>query len=247
MNNKNAFTLAEVLITLGIIGVVAAITIPTLINNYKKMHYVNKFKHTYSLLQQAIGMSQVENGPLDTWDYSENPEEEENLTKFAEKYITPYLKIAKNCGTRTGEGCLPEKVMLLNGNEWPYGGTDNDISYKVVLSNGVPITIDYKQNCTENKTYCIGITAHTDGLKKQTTMGRDYFLFDAFPGLNQIYPRGIYPNSTGSYSYLNTDENGNWIKRTKEEIEAKCCNSSQCNGGDWCGGRILFDGYKMNY
>ena len=35
MKNKNGFTLAETLITLGIIGIVAAMTIPTLINGYK--------------------------------------------------------------------------------------------------------------------------------------------------------------------------------------------------------------------
>lgn len=41
---KNAFTLAEVLITLGIIGVVAAMTLPTLIANYQKQVYANGLK-----------------------------------------------------------------------------------------------------------------------------------------------------------------------------------------------------------
>ena len=46
-NKKFAFTLAEVLITLGIIGVVAAMTMPSLIANYKKKQAVTQLKATY--------------------------------------------------------------------------------------------------------------------------------------------------------------------------------------------------------
>ena len=43
-NRNNGFTLAEVLITLGIIGVVVAMTIPTLISKYKHKEYETRFK-----------------------------------------------------------------------------------------------------------------------------------------------------------------------------------------------------------
>lgn len=56
---KKAFTLAEVLITLGIIGVVAAITIPTLIANTNNQKYRSQFKKTVSTLSQAAKMSQA--------------------------------------------------------------------------------------------------------------------------------------------------------------------------------------------
>ena len=49
-SRKIAFTLAEVLITLGIIGVVAALTLPTLISNYKKQTYVTGLQKAYSVL-----------------------------------------------------------------------------------------------------------------------------------------------------------------------------------------------------
>lgn len=55
---KTGFTLAEVLITLGIIGVVAAMTIPTLIANTRSQQYRSKFKKTISTLSQAARMSQ---------------------------------------------------------------------------------------------------------------------------------------------------------------------------------------------
>jgi prepilin-type N-terminal cleavage/methylation domain-containing protein len=51
---KAAFTLAEVLITLGIIGVVAAMTIPNLISSYQKRVIETKLKEDYSIIQQVI-------------------------------------------------------------------------------------------------------------------------------------------------------------------------------------------------
>ncbi len=59
---RKAFTLAEVLITLGIIGVVAAMTIPTLITNTRSSQYRSKFKKTISTLSQAARMSQAQYG-----------------------------------------------------------------------------------------------------------------------------------------------------------------------------------------
>lgn len=57
---KKAFTLAEVLITIGIIGVIAALTIPALINKTNKKELETAFKKQYSTLQQAIMMIKTE-------------------------------------------------------------------------------------------------------------------------------------------------------------------------------------------
>lgn len=65
---KRAFTLAEVLITLGIIGVVAAITLPSVIANYQKEETVAKLKKTYSVVNQAILQSIVENDDYSNWE-----------------------------------------------------------------------------------------------------------------------------------------------------------------------------------
>ena len=54
LKDIRAFTLAEVLITLGIIGVVAAITIPTLMANYQKAQYVTALKKAYSQINQVL-------------------------------------------------------------------------------------------------------------------------------------------------------------------------------------------------
>ena len=59
---RAAFTLAEVLITLGIIGVVAALTIPILISNYRKQVTETKLKQTYSILSNATSKLIAETG-----------------------------------------------------------------------------------------------------------------------------------------------------------------------------------------
>ena len=64
---KNAFTLAEVLITLGIIGVVAAMTLPSLVGKYQKVSTATQLKKFYSIMQQAIKAEEAQNGPLEYW------------------------------------------------------------------------------------------------------------------------------------------------------------------------------------
>ena len=62
-----AFTLAEVLITLGIIGLVAALTLPTVMGNYKKKVVVTKMEKFYTTMNQAVKLSSVENGDTVYW------------------------------------------------------------------------------------------------------------------------------------------------------------------------------------
>ncbi len=61
MKNKKAFTLAEVLITLGIIGVVAAITIPNLVSKCREQVVETELQKAFSIISQTIGMSEVQN------------------------------------------------------------------------------------------------------------------------------------------------------------------------------------------
>ncbi len=74
-DRKFAFTLAEVLITLGIIGVVAAMTIPNLMNTYKAKRLQTQFLKTYSVVQQAFKQMEADDVSLDpsTYDRHENP------------------------------------------------------------------------------------------------------------------------------------------------------------------------------
>ncbi len=87
---RNAFTLAEVLITLGIIGVVAALTIPTLFENYQKKQTVSKLQKAISVLNQAYKLS-----------FDDLGEPDSALDLGAEEYFktywAPYIKVSTYC------------------------------------------------------------------------------------------------------------------------------------------------------
>jgi len=90
-----AFTLAEVLITLVIIGVIAAITVPTLINKMQREEVETKLKRFYSVMNQAINMSKIDNGDFKQWDYSALDGTYEGNKAFFDKYIGKYLSNVK--------------------------------------------------------------------------------------------------------------------------------------------------------
>ena len=104
-SQKSAFTLAEVLITLAIIGVVAAMTIPTLTANYKKKLVETRLAKFYSNMQQAVKLSEIDNGPVSSWDRLElgyvtdaegNPDYDKPYPEiWFNKYLAPYIKVQK--------------------------------------------------------------------------------------------------------------------------------------------------------
>lgn len=90
---KCAFTLAEVLITLGIIGVVAALTIPSLVQNYRNHVVETRLKKFYTIFNQALLRSVADNGEMENWDWiADGDNWDENL----EKYVLPYMTIVES-------------------------------------------------------------------------------------------------------------------------------------------------------
>lgn len=85
MKNR-AFTLAEVLITLGIIGVVAAMTIPTLLGSARNIERTTKLKKFYSTMRQAFLLSVDDNGEPNTWNTYLS------YNDFYKTYFVPYIK-----------------------------------------------------------------------------------------------------------------------------------------------------------
>lgn len=120
---KKAFTLAEVLITLGIIGVVAALTIPTLVNNYRKKQFETGLKKEYSVLLQALDMYKQDNEtPLKKEDTDQSHGEFKNKIK-------PYLKILVDCGD--DQAGKYEAKCVQNG----YYTQDKKYTYKTYSGN----------------------------------------------------------------------------------------------------------------
>lgn len=83
---KFGFTLAEVLITLGIIGVVTAMTIPNLMTKIYHIDTASKLKNFYSTMKQALISAEDEFGPVNDWDSKLPPKD------YVLKYFSPFLK-----------------------------------------------------------------------------------------------------------------------------------------------------------
>ena len=188
---KRAFTLAEVLITLGIIGVVAALTIPTLISNYNKRQTVTKLKQTYSILSQALTMAQVKEGDPSTWEVAgiygtptddPNFNVEDVITKFATKYLIPYIKVTKDYGYT-----LLSRINY-EGFYTPASGVLSDnsgvIGYIILLSNNVLIRNGLESVCADrnddgtcrSREYRnISFLVDINGFSKPNTIGKDIF------------------------------------------------------------------------
>lgn len=94
LNKKfKGFTLAEVLITLGIVGVVAAMTIPNLMTNVKAHRLRSKFLKSYSTIQQAFKQMEYDDVSLDPASY---PSSRDTLFYLTYK---KYLQVAIDCGS----------------------------------------------------------------------------------------------------------------------------------------------------
>ena len=89
------FTLAEVLITVGVIGVVAAMTLPGLVNKYKKIVVVNKLKKFYTVMTQAIKLEEVEKGDLEYW-MPDCETQSGCLESWFDEHLAKHIKTIKN-------------------------------------------------------------------------------------------------------------------------------------------------------
>lgn len=97
LRNKKAFTLAEVLVTLGIIGIVAAMTLPSVLADYKKKEIPVRLLKFSSTLQNAFNLATIDYGPSTNWAYPSQQNNAEQTNAFVNTYIFPYLTGLRSC------------------------------------------------------------------------------------------------------------------------------------------------------
>lgn len=167
---KCAFTLAEVLITLGIIGIVAAMTMPALIANHRKKVFTTKVKYTYNIVSNALLSSVAENGAPNTWDFGSKKNSEgnsslqdpEHTKQMAQKYFRPYFKVIRE------------------------GSDDN--GYYIVISNGITLTFNTDGSTDSSGIYTPSalyiIASFNNNTKQYWASTRDYSKTDIFMTIN---------------------------------------------------------------
>ena len=188
LKKRAAFTLAEVLITLGIIGIVAALTMPALIANHQKKALESQFKKAYSMLKNAELRAVAAYGSSEDWDY-------EDADVFMNTYYVPYLNVVPMkkvkdysvkslSGVDAGTWYMPAQEQM---NNWLY------------LADGMLIRY------FKNNQYFI-LTVDVNGSKAPNIYGKDIWDFELlWDGPKKLTPKGLYdgkPMTKEGYSNI---------------------------------------------
>ena len=215
---KVAFTLAEVLITLGIIGVVAALTLPSVIQKMEDQRFVSSLKKTYSILSQATNSVIAEHENPEYWWIEDDQEEP---VKQIYEYYKPYFNAMRMCPNTAG--CWGYPTKYLNGNVYWESFNRSWYQYTYTLVDGVSVLIDI-YDASNVRLFGVDVDypcpvfwvdLNSGNLPNQ--IGRDVFAF-------LITKKGLQPAG------LN---------------DTTTCNK---NGTGWsCTSRIIQDGWTIKY
>lgn len=229
---KLAFTLAEVLITLGIIGIVAAMTIPALINKKQKAEIETQLKENYSIIQQSLKMAENDDIAIDSY-LAENIE---SVKSWFYTNLAPYMKYSHVCFN--AEGCWQSMgpTKTLAGTVARYNQTNIGVGYNIVtikLNNGANVSFDsygtndiktlLGRNCTyEDK--ALGIFIDVNGDRKPNIIGKDIYV--AVWTDKGLLPAGI-------------DE-------TEATVDSNCsATANTINAGYYCLLKVKNNGWKI--
>ncbi len=222
-HKKAAFTLAEVLITLGIIGIVAAMTMPTLIANYKNKVLVNQAKNSYSLLSNALMLSKSRNGYDSYGDLFNSAHTNDEIidilskdlkmvkickenqggcwkwkTKYSKKTYKNGKTVYNDYSTRSSAILSDGSVVMLN--TFNHNGDCNWVhSYNKVDDKGNPVKDGNGNNIVINnpETRCGHIIIDVNGAKGPNQLDADTWDIG-------VYPQ--YIGTKGALKFLNSDK-----------------------------------------
>jgi len=172
---KRGFTLSEVLIAMVIMGVIAAATIPTIINSTNQHQYVNGLKRANLMLKTATSELMLENSGTMAYLISSN-----DNGALLDKYCTK-LNCIKKC-YNADYSCFSRVKTLDN----PAGSTGR--TFSAILSNGMLINFIASEFPSCAVSPCGRFSIDINGFKQPNILGRDIFNFGF--KINSFYPFG---------------------------------------------------------
>ena len=218
---KKAFTLAETLITLTIIGVIAAITVPTIHNSSQKEQAVVQLRKMHSELSQAVVMAQATYGDTSSWDF------DLNHYNFFKEYLFPYVQVSqekvkdvkKHTTYRKLSGAEETSLYVMQQN-----------SEVVNLASGNQIFIGQMTgivNTLNRRCYLFDI----NGYRNPNKIGRDLFMYCIVSGV------GVVPYTADGSNYESTN-----IQLSRADLKRECNKSGT---GLYCAALIMKDGWQI--
>jgi len=234
-----AFTLAEVLIVLGIIGIVAEMTLPSLMQSSQKTATVAQLKEFYSSFNQALSMYMQNQGCSDmncTGIFAGNQLQAANGTAI-QTALKSVLKVSKSCTYNSCDSTFTYPVKYIDKSP---ANTLAQTGHSFVTANGATFAIlDPVTNSPEcgssSKTSCGNVYVDLNGAKGPNVWGMDIFDF-VITNSGMLYPQ--YSKSFAS-GY-------DW-----KTIPAVCGDpgSQVIYSGEWgnCSGRIMDNGWAIDY
>ena len=194
-----AFTLAETLIVMGVIGVVAALTIPSLTNSTNEKDTVTKVRKVHAALEDAFGRMIATSGEFETWGSDLN-------TTFGPRLISS-MKITKNCQSGSSEKCFDNDSTTKDFTTAGAAGSNINGStsiYKFIMADGAAAALNVSDNnCVTSaggrSDVCGIATVDVDGPGAgKHAYGADMFSF--YITKTGFYPVGTDGDATFNYT-----------------------------------------------
>lgn len=220
MKKHFGFTLAETLITLGIIGVVAALTMPSLIQNQKRKEASTRIKKFYSVISQAIKLSEIENGPSLYWEFKGGSDTD---PEYREEIASDKAKTFEFFDTYLDKYISPIKKELADRDE---KGVSKGYPY-FVLKDGSYVFF--------HRGGCFDMTFDLNGHKLPNQYGRDRFKFLLCTAKNN---NEYFPNSNITFGPAFQKDAYN-LSRT--ELLSKC----KQGHSTYCTQLLMIDGWEF--
>ena len=221
MNKKFGFTLSEILISLGILGVVAALTVPALMTNVEKGQWSTGLKTSKGSIERAFTQMLATNG-VDSLDATPLWQD----LSESEKVMKELFKVEKK-----DKGKLSDKILQINSNA-NFTGIDNYESY--ALANGTFVYIDF-HDAQPGEIYA-DVYIDTNGIKPPNTLGKDIFAFAL------INDGRLLPYGSDELNEINP------VKYPKWDTVAGCKGKEdEIQDGRLCTARLASKGYDFDY
>lgn len=246
--DKKAFTLAEIVLVIGILGFVAIITIPPMVDRYRNQAYASQLKKFYAGFNEVLTQMTSDAGSFGNLAGTGLFSASGSDTILGDA-ITRYFKIYKNCGTAVAVDCFSANINS------EYDGTNlisfnpNSDGYKFRTADNMSIYLksdkndcgtNYSTGKTNNMSrFCGTVIVDLDGPTKGTnTFGADVFWFWITDGRGPL----IYPWGGMDDNYAGVNR---WWKDPATSNQRYCYSSNK--QGNACAGRIMEESWQMTY